>query len=564
MEVGDTEGKGKQGSLKNLHCKVEFLGGLDFSFLVERAGMNSVFSEQILADKLSKLNSTQQCIETLSHWCIFHRSKAEVVVATWNEQFHKSQVAQKVPLLYLANDILQNSKRKGNEFVTEFWKVLPAALKDLNENGDDQGKKVVSRLVNIWEERRVFGSRAQNLKDLMLGAQTLPPLEFSNKKRSRSVKIVRRDSRSIRTKLTIGGSAEKIVSAFHLVLSEQPTEDSEMSRCKSAITRVRKMEHDADIACAQAKDPKRKTLAKDLEEEENTLKECIQKLKSVEANRVALVTQLREALQEQESELENIRTQMQVAQAQAEEANNMIKRLCDENYVAQPAMQGGTNAGQKSKKTAADIAAEVADKLTASSSSQLIMTSVLSTFAAQEAKNAGLATSTSVSRSHPPMTPNTTSNVEQPSSVSDPNGFLPAQPAPTTPAHQYQSMIIQQPTLQTPSPSAKSQFQLLSNTASQQYAQASIGVTGFGYGSFPPIPPGPPPPPPAHVMSPMMPLAQTQLQMNQQQLLPLAPQSTPLMQQQPMLSMQQPPAPPSFRPLQPPGMMYFTQPHHNQ
>lgn len=27
--------------------------------------MNSVFNEQILADKLSKLNSTQQCIESI-------------------------------------------------------------------------------------------------------------------------------------------------------------------------------------------------------------------------------------------------------------------------------------------------------------------------------------------------------------------------------------------------------------------------------------------------------------------------------------------------------------------
>ncbi|PPS11476.1 hypothetical protein GOBAR_AA09168 [Gossypium barbadense] len=109
--------------------------------------MNSIFSEQILADKLSKLNSTQQCIETLSHWCIFHQSNAELVVATWDKQFHNSEMAQKVPLLYLANDILQNSKRKGNEFVNEFWKVLPAALKDLLENGDDRGKNVVSRLV---------------------------------------------------------------------------------------------------------------------------------------------------------------------------------------------------------------------------------------------------------------------------------------------------------------------------------------------------------------------------------------------------------------------------------
>lgn len=48
-----------------------------------------------------------------------------------------------------------------------------------------------------------------------------------------------------------------------------------------------------------AKDPKRKTLAKQLEEEENLLKQSIDKLKIVEANRVSLVSQLREALNEQ-------------------------------------------------------------------------------------------------------------------------------------------------------------------------------------------------------------------------------------------------------------------------
>lgn len=52
--------------------------------------------------------------------------------------------------------------------------------------------------VKIWEERRVFGSKAQNLKDIMLGDGAPPPLEF-NKKRPRTVKIVRRDARSIRT-----------------------------------------------------------------------------------------------------------------------------------------------------------------------------------------------------------------------------------------------------------------------------------------------------------------------------------------------------------------------------
>lgn len=40
-------------------------------------------------------------------------------------------------------------------------------------------------------------------------------------------------------------------------------------------------------------------MAKDLEEEENLLARCIEKLKVVEANRLALVSQLREALNEQ-------------------------------------------------------------------------------------------------------------------------------------------------------------------------------------------------------------------------------------------------------------------------
>lgn len=69
------------------------------------------------------------------------------MVETWNKQFHNSEKEQKVPFLYLANDILQNSKRKGNEYVTEFWKVLPAALKDVVENGTEHGKKAASRLV---------------------------------------------------------------------------------------------------------------------------------------------------------------------------------------------------------------------------------------------------------------------------------------------------------------------------------------------------------------------------------------------------------------------------------
>lgn len=84
----------------------------------------------------------------MSRWCVTHRKKAKQIVETWDKLFNSSQREQRVSFLYLANDILQNSRRKGSEFVNEFWKVLPAALKLVYENGDEHGKKVVTRLVN--------------------------------------------------------------------------------------------------------------------------------------------------------------------------------------------------------------------------------------------------------------------------------------------------------------------------------------------------------------------------------------------------------------------------------
>ncbi|KAJ7956875.1 Regulation of nuclear pre-mRNA domain-containing protein 1B [Quillaja saponaria] len=394
-----------------------------------------------------------------------------MVIATWDKQFHNSEMIQKVPLLYLANDILQNSKRKGNEFVTEFWKVLPAALKDVLEKGNDHGKTVVSRLVDIWEQRKVFGSRARSLKDLILGEDAPPPLEL-NKKRSRSVRIMKRDSRSIRMKLSIGGTAEKIVSAFHLVLSEHPNEDADMSKCKSAVQRVKKIEKDADIACTIAKDPKRNSLAKELEEQENLLKQCIEKLKLVETSRVALVSQLRESLHEQESELENVHTHMQVAQAQVEEASNMRKRLGDEDFVMRVSTASSLAMGangipeQTTKKSTAAIAA-LADKLTASSSSQLIMSSVLSTFAAEEAKNAGLTKASSDTT--------LTSQPDKFMPVSDSNVLMPSQQRIATPSHSYPSILVPQPTMQNQILVSHGQYHMLPNPSSNQYMQPTGG-----------------------------------------------------------------------------------------
>ena len=47
------------------------------------------------------------------------------------------------------------SRKKGMEFVHEFHGVLPTAFKQLLRNSDEKMKRAVTRLVDIWEERKV-------------------------------------------------------------------------------------------------------------------------------------------------------------------------------------------------------------------------------------------------------------------------------------------------------------------------------------------------------------------------------------------------------------------------
>ncbi|WOH00022.1 hypothetical protein DCAR_0519378 [Daucus carota subsp. sativus] len=270
-----------------------------------------IFDGQILANKLSKLNSSQQSIESLSRWCITHRKKARQIVESWDKQFKSAQRDQRVSFLYLANDILQNNRRKGNEFVNEFLKVLPAALKNVYGTGDENGKKAASRLVDIWEERKVFGSRVQNLKDAVLG-KNLPsdPAVASNVDSSDPIKIVKRDAHFLRIKLAVGAMPEKILTSFQTVNDQNVNEQDAFNKFKSAILRAGEIERNAEGMSSQA-NMQGSHLVNDIQEQETILQQCINQLESAEGTRSALVSQLKDALGEQEPILERIRAQLQ-------------------------------------------------------------------------------------------------------------------------------------------------------------------------------------------------------------------------------------------------------------
>ena len=109
-------------------------------------------------NKLKHLSISQPSIETVAGFCVFYHKDAAGVVSVWNEEFAKAPNDRRLALLYLANHVLQEGRKKGSAYPTAFMGVLPRAMARLASSGDEQSQRAVTRLVSVWEERRVFGS----------------------------------------------------------------------------------------------------------------------------------------------------------------------------------------------------------------------------------------------------------------------------------------------------------------------------------------------------------------------------------------------------------------------
>ncbi|KAL2646679.1 hypothetical protein AAZX31_05G077700 [Glycine max] len=492
---------------------------------------NNVFDGQILTEKLLKLNNSQQSIESLSRLCISHRKRAKEIVETWDKLFSSSQKEQCISFLYLANDILQNSKRKGGEFVNEFWKVLPAALRRVYDS-DEHGKKAVTRLIDIWEERKVFGSRGQGLKDEIMGQNPLPS-STSNGKSSNPIKIVKRDAHSVRLKLAVGCLPEKLLTSLHSVHDEHLNEEFALNKCNAVVHQVGKLVEDAENILAQG-NQLGSTLVNDLQEQENELKQYMVQLENAEAARATLLSQLKDALQEQESRQELVHTQLLAAQGQIEQAASIRKRFTvapeatraleqnlpsvqpnntplQPSFTQPPISFAPPQTTEEDKKAAA---AAVAAKLAASTSSALMLTSVLSSLVAEEAASMnGSLNSTGFTSGLPVFRPEKRQKLEKQMHASEFNStdmgsssFLGTLQQPSVANVPLTHSISLQPI---PQPN-QSQAAFASgpppphspvNPPANQFVQSTglmVGGIPYGYGSNN-LPPPPPPPLPPHV-----------------------------------------------------------------
>tara|TARA_B110000977_G_scaffold200202_2_gene289876 strand:- start:8646 stop:9734 length:1089 start_codon:yes stop_codon:yes gene_type:complete len=92
---------------------------------------------------------------------VFHRKRAKALAPVWQKELRAAPGKRKLSFLYLANDVLQNSRKKGPEWIEALWPKMEWATKHtIKATSDEKTQKSCAKLVKVWLERRIFGSRS--------------------------------------------------------------------------------------------------------------------------------------------------------------------------------------------------------------------------------------------------------------------------------------------------------------------------------------------------------------------------------------------------------------------
>ncbi|KAK7898857.1 hypothetical protein WMY93_019710 [Mugilogobius chulae] len=148
------------------------------------AGASSGSSlESTLDRKFQNVTNTMDSIQGLSTWCIENKKYHSVIVRHWLKHVRKASPSHRLNLLYLANDVIQNCKRKNAiVYRTAFSEVLVDAFSLINSDGDAKVIKSVERILSIWEERSVYeGNLISDLRNALVKEESPPETPVEQK-----------------------------------------------------------------------------------------------------------------------------------------------------------------------------------------------------------------------------------------------------------------------------------------------------------------------------------------------------------------------------------------------
>ncbi|KAF2019782.1 DUF618-domain-containing protein [Aaosphaeria arxii CBS 175.79] len=120
------------------------------------------FTDEAIKAKLASLNETQESISGVSQWIMFHRRHAERTAQIWMQRVKESTPNKKLSLIYLANEIVQQSKiRKKDEFLRAYDAIIVEAAAAAYKGSSSEVQGKIRRVVEVWRGRQVFKQQIQ-------------------------------------------------------------------------------------------------------------------------------------------------------------------------------------------------------------------------------------------------------------------------------------------------------------------------------------------------------------------------------------------------------------------
>uniref|UniRef100_A0A3Q3GPD0 Regulation of nuclear pre-mRNA domain-containing protein 2 n=1 Tax=Labrus bergylta TaxID=56723 RepID=A0A3Q3GPD0_9LABR len=161
-------------------------GGVDNSPSDMAAGASGGSFESTMDRRFRSVTNTMDSIQGLSMWCIENKKYHSLIVRHWIKCWTRQRFFLRLNLIYLANDVIQNCKRKNAiVYRTAFAEVLRDAFLLVNYEGDPKVIKSVERILSIWEERGVYsGTLITELRSSLVKEESPPETPVEQKSKS--------------------------------------------------------------------------------------------------------------------------------------------------------------------------------------------------------------------------------------------------------------------------------------------------------------------------------------------------------------------------------------------
>ncbi|OXV09339.1 hypothetical protein Egran_02896 [Elaphomyces granulatus] len=115
------------------------------------------YTDDAVRAKLSALNETQEGIVTVAQWVMFHRRHADRTAQLWLQKLREAPANKKLNLIYLANEVAQQSKaRRKDDFLIAFSPVIAEAMATAYKGASNEIQQKLRRVVEVWRQRLIF------------------------------------------------------------------------------------------------------------------------------------------------------------------------------------------------------------------------------------------------------------------------------------------------------------------------------------------------------------------------------------------------------------------------